>query len=462
MIGKLYGKIAGSRVGRGTAAGIYAQIIQLLIQIITVPVLTSRWGVAGYGAWVMLFTVPQMMAMSDVGLTVAGANAMTGAAARDDRAHASRIYASLRWASLGMALSFAVIAGFVLLVLRPQLIDFAQPFTHGHAWRTVIIMLTYTVFSMQNGVTLAGYRAADAFATSQVLLDSLLLLETCAALTTAWLGYGLEGVAMTYLASRLILTSIIALNLRRIAPWLNMAGWRCYGPELRRLLRPAFAAFLLPASQAITLQGAVACIGTFAGPAAVPAFSTIRTISRTALQFTYRFNFASMPRYTALHATHDEAGKTRLVLGNLLVAGLLLLPASVVLMLIGPTIVSIWTAGTVHVSLSLLALMLAVMVVNGAWVPMSNLICAINEHHRFTLHYLVVSAASIGAGALLLPRWGAQGMAMALLAQEMVMAVIVWRIALRMGMITPALLRDAGASLRGTAQGILHRRRGKP
>jgi O-antigen/teichoic acid export membrane protein len=457
MIGKAYRRVAASRVGRGTAAGIYAQFIQLAIQIITVPVLTGHWGVAGYGAWVLLFTVPQMMAMSDLGLTVAGANAMTAAAAKGDLPHASRIYASLRWASLAMALTFALSAALVLVVLRPQIIAFAQPFTHGHAQRTVLVMLAYTVFSMQNAVTIAGYRAADAFATSQTVYDTGLLLETLAALATAALGYGLEGVALMYLGSRLVLSGAMAINLRRLAPWLRLAGWRCDPTELRRLWRPALAAFLLPAAQGITLQGSVACIGAFAGPAAVPAFSTIRTISRTALQFTYRFNFASMPRYTALHATHDEAGKTQLVLGNLLVAAVLLLPAFPVLLLIGPSVVSVWTAGAVHVAPSLLALMLLVMVLNGAWVPMSNLICAINEHHRFTLHYLAVSALSIGAGALLLPRWGAQGMAMALVAQEAVMALIVWRIALRMGMITPALLREASVGLAGRVRAMLAR-----
>lgn len=459
MIRQLYARIAGSGVGRGTAAGVYAQFIQLGIQIITVPVLTSQWGATGYGVWVLLFTVPQMMAMSDLGISTAGANAMTAAAARGDLAHASRIYTSLRWFSLTVATTFALFAALFLLVLHTRTIEFAQPYTHGHAGRTVLIMLIYTIFSMQNMASFCGYRAADAFATAQMVYDTGLLLETLAALAAAKLGQGLDGVALVFLGSRLTITAIMAINLRFIAPWLGQAGWRCYPAEIRRLCRPAFAAFLLPAAQGVTLQGSVACIGAFASPAAVTAFSTIRTLSRTALQFTYRFNYASMPRYTMLHAREDQAGKTQLVLSNLLVAAVLLLPAFPVLMLIGPTIVAVWTSGTVHVAPSLLALMLLVMVLNGAWVPMSNLICAINEHHRFTPHYLLVSAVSIGIGALLLPRMGVQGMALALVMQETVMVALVWRIALRMGMITPALLKGAVQGLGQRLRPFLRRLR---
>lgn len=432
-----------SRLGRGTLAGIYAQFIQLAIQLISVPVLTSHWGLAGYGAWVLLFTVPQMLAMADLGLTAAGANAMTSATAQGHFEKAARIHTSLRWTSLLMALTVGSIIGIYVLGLRPQTLDFAQPFTHGRAWVTVLAMLAYTVLAMQNAVTAAGFRAADAFATWQTVYDTCLLTETLAALTVAAIGYGPEEVALTYLACRALFSGLLGLFLRRIAPWSALAGWRFDSEEIRRLIKPAVAAFMLPAAQGVTLQGSVMVIGAMAGPAAVPAFSTLRTISRTALQFTYRFNFASMPRYTVHHATGNEAGKTMLVLANLAVAALLLLPAAPVLFLLGKPIIAIWTHGVVHPSTALLGLMLAAMVLNGLWVPMSNLICAINEHARFTYFYLFCSLVSVALGALAVRHNGVEGMGMAMVAQEIVMAAWVWRMAIRRGMIRWDMVKPA-------------------
>ncbi|WDF72874.1 lipopolysaccharide biosynthesis protein [Novosphingobium sp. KACC 22771] len=436
-------KLLFSRLGRGTLAGIYAQFIQLAIQLISVPVLTSHWGLAGYGAWVLLFTVPQMLAMADLGLTAAGANAMTAAAAQGHYERAARIHTSLRWTSLLMALTVGSVIGLYVLWLRPHTLDFAQPFTHGRAWVTVLAMLGYTVLAMQNAVTGAGFRAADAFATWQTVYDTCLLTETLAALTVAAVGYGPEEVALTYLGCRVLFSGLLGLFLRRLAPWSAQAGWQLDGAEIKRLLKPALAAFMLPAAQAITLQGSVMAIGAMAGPAAVPAFSTLRTISRTALQFTYRFNFASMPRYTVHHATGNEAGKSMLVMANLAVAVFLLLPAAPVLFVLGKPIIALWTHGVVHPSSSLLALMLAAMVLNGLWVPMSNLICAINEHARFTYFYLFCSLLSVALGAWAVRRDGVEGMGMAMVAQEIVMAAWIWRMAIKQDMIRWSMIQPA-------------------
>lgn len=448
-----------SRLGRGTLAGIYAQIIQLTIQLITVPVLTRHWGLEGYGAWVLLFTVPQMLSMADLGLTAAGANAMTGATAQGNFEKAARIHTSLRWTSLLMASTFSFLVGSYVLVLHPQTLDFAQPFTHGRAWVTLLTVLFYTILAMQNAVTSAGFRAADAFATWQTVYDTCLLTETLAALAVAASGYGPEEVALTYLGCRIVFSGVLGLWLRRLAPWSAQAGWRFDSVEIKRLLKPALAAFMLPAAQGITLQGSVMAIGAMAGPAAVPAFSTLRTISRTALQFTYRFNFASMPRYTVHHARGNEQGKAVLVLANLVVAAVLLIPAAPILYLLGPTIIRIWTHGVVHPSSTLLIFMLAAMVLNGLWVPMSNLICAINEHARFTYFYLICSIASVAFGAWAVGHFGLEGMGFAMMVQEIIMAAWIWHMATSQGMIRWHLL---GAAANKIVDVVLHsRKKGK-
>ena len=74
-----------SRLALGTAVGFYGLAMQLLVQLLSVPILTHSWGLAGYGAWVLLFSVPSLLAMADLGLTTAGANAMTAAVAHGDQ-----------------------------------------------------------------------------------------------------------------------------------------------------------------------------------------------------------------------------------------------------------------------------------------------------------------------------------------------------------------------------------------
>ena len=51
-----------SRLAQGTAVGFYGLAMQLVVQLLSVPVLTHSWGLAGYGAWVLLYSVPALLA----------------------------------------------------------------------------------------------------------------------------------------------------------------------------------------------------------------------------------------------------------------------------------------------------------------------------------------------------------------------------------------------------------------
>ncbi len=444
-------RMASSRLVTGTMAGIYGQVIQLFIQLVSVPVMATHWGLAGYGSWLILFTVPSLLALGDFGLTTAGANTMTEAAARGDHAAAARIYAALRLVTLVIGGAVFGLAALYVLVLAPHGLDFAQGFAQGQAGLTMLMLMGYGFLALQNGVSLAGFRAADAFASSGTLYQSVILAEALGAIVAAALGYGPLAVASAYLGARLAGSVVLALYLRRVAPWLRTAPWTAPWVELRPLLAPAMAALAMPAGNAVLYQGAVMAIGAACGTAAVPAFTTVRTLSRTALQFAYRFNTASMPRYTVASALGDEAAKARLVFINLAVAVALVVPAAVGILLLGQAVIGLWTRGTIHADLALLAVMVGAMLGDAAWQPMANLIMAINRHARFTYVFLVSAALAVGAGyALALSggaAHGAERMAWALLVQEAVMVIWVWRLLVTMGIYDGGRVAAAGREL---------------
>lgn len=439
--------LASGRLGRNTLAGFYAQIVQLLIQVMSVPVLVRHWGLAGYGVWVLLFTVPQMLSMADLGIGTTGGNAMQAVSAQGDQDRALRIYASLRCASAAAALLISAMVGLYLFVLAPHALDFARQATGGHAPLVVMMVLAYAALAMQNQTTASAYRTYDLLATWQMSYDTGLLIEALLALGTAMRGGGPVEVAGVYLAARAVLSAVLAIWLMRRAPDLARASLLPDWAELRALIRPSIAALMLPGAQAITLQGSVMALGAIGGPASLPAFTTIRTISRTALMFTYRFSWASIPRYIVHHARGERDAAEQLVWANVLVPAAVLLPAAPLLYWLGGDIIRIWTHGVVQASSSLLGLLLLAMVLNGAWVPMSNLICGINEHGRFSYVFLVVSMLTIPVGAVLARTSGADGMAWALVGQEVVMMAWVWRVAVEQRMLQPARCMEMGRRL---------------
>lgn len=423
------------RIVAGTLVGYYGQLIQLGVQLLSLPVFTARWGLAGYGTWLLLFTIPSSLGLADLGLSSAGGNTMTAAAARGEFARARAIYASLRLITL---VTGAVIAGgtvLVMLVIRPHSLDFAQAATGGHATQTAYLLLGYGFLSLVNASPIAASRAVDAYASTIALYQTVILVEAVCAIIMALLGHGLVAVAGAYFLARLVGT--VALNLYVIsrASWLQKVPWRLDRAELRELFAPAMAALVLPGANAITIQGAVVVIGTISGPAAVPAFTAVRTLSRTALQFAFRLNFASMPRYTVLAARGDRHGMDRLVMLNIVTTAVMVVPAALGMLLLGQFFIAIWTHGLVHPSFLLLALMVTVMLLNAAWMPLSNLIMSVNHHAGFSYFFLCSGAVAIGVGALLQQRIGMVGMVGALVLQEAAMVNCVWRLGTRVGVI---------------------------
>ena len=423
------------RIVAGTLVGYYGQFIQLGVQLVSLPVFTAHWGLAGYGTWLILFTIPSSLALADLGFSAVGGNTMTAAAARGELARARAIYASLRLITLVTGAGIVGMIAIVLLVIRPHSLDFAQGATAGHAVATAWLLLGYGFLSLINASPIAASLAADAYASTIAISQTIVLAEAVCAMVTVMLGHGPTAVALAYFLARLVGTLALNVYVFTRAGWLRRVAWRLDRAELRKLFAPAMAALVLPGAYTIIMQGTVVVIGWVSGPAAVPAFTAVRTLSRTGLQFAFRLNFASMTRYTRLSATADRVGMDRLVLLNLVGTALLVLPAAAVILLLGQPIVAIWTHGLVHPSFLLLALMVAAMLLDAAWVPLSNLIMSINRHAGFTYFFLISAVLAIGVGTLLQRRFGMIGMVWALVLQEAAMVNCVWRLGYRAGVV---------------------------
>jgi len=446
------------RIVAGTLAGYYGQFIQLGVQLAALPVFTAHWGLACYGSWLILFTIPSTLALADLGLSSVGGNTMTTAAARGEFERARAIYASLR---LIMVMTGSAIAGAVmtmLLVVRPHSLDFAQAATGGRAAETAWLLVGYGFIALINEIPIAAARAADAYAPTIGIRNTVILAEATSAMTTAMLGHGLAAVAWAYFLTRLAGSVVLNVYVTRRTGWLRKIPWRLDRAELRELVGPAMAALVLPGANAVITQGAVLVIGAVSGPAAVPAFTAVRTVSRTALQFAFGLNFASMPRYTALAATENRVNMDRLVLLNMVTTALVVVPAAIVILALGQRFIAIWTHGLVHPSLLFLALMVAAMLLDAAWVPLANLIMAINRHAGYSYFFLASGALAMALGSVLERRFGIVGIACALVLHETVMVCWVWRLGTRVRVIPR---RAIAASWHFSGEMLRHLRLGR-
>src|SRR5690606_27902853 len=101
--------------------------------------------------------------------------------------------------------------------------------------------------------------------------------------------------AAVFFGIRFMGTLGTAVLLVRYHGWLSfgIAGMRL--AELRRLIKPAVGNMAIPLAQALNVQGMVLVVGAMLGPLAVVVFSTLRTLTRLALQLVLTVAHAAEP-----------------------------------------------------------------------------------------------------------------------------------------------------------------------
>ncbi|QQN72994.1 lipopolysaccharide biosynthesis protein [Croceicoccus sp. YJ47] len=436
-------EIFGSGLVGAISANGSNQIVNLVVQLVTVPVFTAYWGLDTYGVWLILFTIPAYLNMADLGFSGAAANDMTADVARGDRASALSTYQAIR--ALMAAIGVLILAVSAVLIFGPadHMLEFAQAASDGQAQEVTFVLILFAVTSFSNGILMAGMRAAGLYAQSQYITSITTLLYTLMALATVMLGGTLLHVAIAYFVGRVIGLAAMSAFLHRRAGWLLSLRWQSNFGELRRLFRPAMALMTVPIAYLLSIQGLVLVVGAAAGPAAVPVFTVVRTLTRTAIQLTGVVNQATMPHFTVAAATDHTERKADLFALSLVASLFILVPAFFGLLLLGQWVVEIWTSGTVEPDWLLIAVMSCVMLVNGIWQPISNLIIALNQHGRFSYVFMLLTILMLPVAYLLTHELGPLGAAIGLLLLDVAMLGWVGYQAVVLEMVNRSALRDA-------------------
>ena len=419
-------RLKNSRVVRGISANVYSQAIQTVLQLVSVPVLATHWGLQVYGAWLVIFTVPNYLAFADFGFAAAAANDMTVSIARGERAAAVETFHAVRATMVAICAILLCFSAAGLQIIPDDRLAFVVSLTPAQTRHTILMLAAYGILSVQNSVSLAAFRSIGQYATGTYLNNTLHFAENIGALFVVFRGGSIQDTAATYLLLGIIGIAVRILWLRATARWLVSFSWRISFEQIRRLLRPALAVLALPMAQALFLQGTVAVVGLAAGAANVPAFTAVRTISRIGVQLTMIVNHAVLPEFTMAAAAVDHTRRAKLAFLSIASSAVILVPMFFAIVIGGPLILHLWTHGAIHAPYALIVLMACTMVVNGTWVPISNLIFALNRHSQYSYYYLVSALGSVLLSYPLVKLFGSPGAAISLLALDIVMFTRVW------------------------------------
>lgn len=421
------------RMVRGLGAQGFTQAAQILIRLAEVPLFLYACGADFYGEWLMIAAVPAYFSLADGGFAGAACREMSMRSSAGDRAGALSVFQST-WVLLLAVSSVVFLFGAALIN--------ALDFTAWSIFRAIgsdelktvsYLFMVDVLLVFQQTLLIGGFWSTRRYPLYMMLSAMTQILEFIGLALALLLGGGASQAAAGMVGGRLFGIATIAVAHRRICPWLSYGIEHFSLKELQRLLKPALASLAFPLGNAFNIQGMRLIVGIILGPPAVASFTTLRTLSRLAMQPRVIVNQITEPELSLAFGNGDSRLLSRIFTVSCQVAFWVCLAVCVALALTSEWLYPLWTVHHVQIHWPLYLLLLCTAAANSLWGTALTLPYATNRHSSIALVYLFVYGiaafllASIGLKSL-----GFAGIGIALLASELAMTVYTVNVALRL------------------------------
>lgn len=411
-----------SRLTQGLGAQGYSQAVQIFIRLAEVPLLLGFWGTRLYGEWLMLAAIPACLAICDGGFAGAASREMSMRSGAGDRSGALALFQSTWIFLLFVSMGFGLLA-FVAVQVAPLPewlgLKVMDPAT---VKLVTLLLVAHVLVGFQAGIVYGGFYCEGRYAMGMVLNATMQWMEFGGLALAVALGGGPVEAAIGYLGGRIGGLFLMRLGLYRATPWLRF-GWSVATlSEVRRIAAPAFASLAFPLGNALNIQGMRLLIGLLLGPPAVVVFSTLRTLTRLAMQPASVINRLIEPEMASAYGGNRHDVFRRLFNRSCQVALWMCAASCVVLGVFGERVLGIWTHGKVAMDWPLFTLLLLGAAANAVWYTALMAAYATNRHVRVALVYSAVyGGAAFGIAYIFAKILGLRGVGLALLLSELVM-----------------------------------------
>jgi len=414
-----------TRLFKGIIANGLGQIVTVVIQVVSLPIFLHSWGKELYGEWLILSAIPAYLSLSDIGFSTAATNEMTMKVAQGDRSTALEVFQSIWLLISGISFTTAMTLTFTTYFIPIKTWLNLTHLTENEVRIITLLLALYVIIGMQTSLLVAGFTCEGNYAIGVFYASLVRLFEFGIVILVVYLGASPTMGALFFLAMRGIGTIAMRLVLIKKSPWIVYGYCQAKFSTIRRLAKPALACFSFPLGNAINNQGIIILIASLLSPTDVVVFSTLRTLSRLALQLMGMIKNAVSPEISAAYAIknmalarklHRHACQVSIWLSFFTVAGLITT---------GDWIIRIWTQGAIVMSFSLFYLMLITIIFSSFWYTSLVVITAVNQHQRVAALYLIANVFSLSLAKFMLPLWGLNGAAFSLLIIDIVMSIVV-------------------------------------
>jgi O-antigen/teichoic acid export membrane protein len=412
------------RVTAAAGAHVVGQALNIVYQLIGVPIFLWAWGTERYGEWLLLTAVPSFLSMSNVGFCSAAASQMAIYNGRNDRPSALLCFQA--------AWTIVVILSLAMLITACSLFGISDKYLTlfrdigPDELRYTGIVLTLQIIAIQVAMLFdAGFRSVGLTSRGIHWINIYRLATFIACMGGLGLKASVLSVAAAMAISQSVVVFAMRIDLYRTTPWLALRLTRGIAGEFGRLTVSGFAFMAFPLGQSLRNQGVLLMLGIATNPPTVVLYSALRTLTNSVFQSIRTLQRAFLPELSVAYGSGDLSLLRKLHRSISQLSLFLVSISSAALLLFGEALFLFWTRGQLQFDYTLFVLLLAAGILSSLWNANLAVAMSINAHRRQSLVHIVATCLGLALCFVLIRAHGIAGAAIAILLIDLTMLVSV-------------------------------------
>lgn len=399
----------------------FSTILSVAFQLVAVPVCLKYWGQETYGSWLALFAAFMLLRSLDAGYVAYVGNKLNYLFHQDKRALREHLSSAMAGIALIASLQLLLVVGALVSDRLAAMLGMPAGATSGLPERLglLVLMASWVLTGSYLGIVHRLLIPAGLMYQAAWWSMGFQVSQFVAIMVAALLRLGMLQTSILFALTQLVIYVASAIYIKQklptFYPW-----WQ--GGRVRTGLQDLGQSMLLTASSLIqqgATNGVVLLVAALAGPAAVPVFTTVRTLTNLWTNVTNVLTTPLLPDVVRFHAKGEAHKLVALneaywvLVGSVVNWGVLLSYP-----LLAP-LYGYWTGHALSLDKALLCLLLGSVVLTNAGALMAMHLNGINSL-RIVLGVSVVRGVlGLGGGALGYAQLGLAGFGLGILAGEL-------------------------------------------
>ena len=415
------------KIFKASGASAFGQIINIVNQLILVPVYLKFWGPGLYGEWLILSAAPSVIAMAgDLGFGTVAANEMNLCVAKHNRLGALKAFQNT-WiviTSFSIVFFAIVLAAVSFLPINDYLN--VRTITEFDSKIILLLFIVNILVIQQNGLLLGALRSEGNYVIGMTIGNFSRIAElSLIILALAFLNANPVYIVCITLSVSILASIVYRLVLFKRSRWIHYGVRHFSLSMIKEQLPLAFSFLSFPITQAFSIQGAVIIVGSILGPAAVVIFSTTRTFMNVIKQVVSTINASIWPELTTAYGQENYDKFRKIFITSVQVLAVTLISFNVFVLLLGKPLFLFWTKNRIEVSDTFFYSFAMITSISAIWNLFGIVQGATNQAKKYAFYNLVSISILIGSVIVLSKMMGMNGILIAMLLSECFMLLFV-------------------------------------